>query len=85
MKPIYYRFILWNKGEIILRFDESKEQSVKKLMFDVAKYDNLLSVKEKAKLFSEHRVQNNYDYAQYLMRKANIEYELVRIFDYIIE
>lgn len=85
---MYYRFIkhfLWGRQELIFRFDKSKEQSVKEIMFDVAKYDNLLSPTEKAKLFSEHRVQNNSDYAQYLLRKEQVEYELVNVVDYVVE
>jgi len=85
MKPLYYRFILWGRDEILFRFDSSKEREVLEVMFEVARYDNLLSSGEKAKLFVEHRVQNNYDYAQYLLRKAKIDYELVNIIDYVIE
>lgn len=82
---MYYRFILWGREELLFRFDKSKENQVKEIMFDVAKYDSLLSPTEKAKLFVEYRVQNTHDYAQHLLRKAKIDYELVNIIDYVIE
>ena len=85
MKPLYLRFILWGREEITIRIDKSNEKKVKEIFFEVAKYDNLLSPTEKAKLFVESRIQNNTDYAQYLLRKANVEYELVNIVDYVIE
>jgi hypothetical protein len=85
MNPIYLRFILWGREEITIRVDKSNEKKVTEIFFEVAKYDNLLSSKEKAKLFVEYRVQNNSDYAQYLLRKAQVEYELVQITDYVVE
>ena len=85
MKPLYLRFILWGREQIIIRFDKSNEKKVKEIFFEVAKYDNLLSPTEKAKLFVESRIQNNTDYAQYLLRKEKIEYELVNIVDYVVE
>lgn len=85
MKARYYRFILWGREEIIIRFDKSKDKQVIEVFFEVARYDKLLSPTEKAKLFVEYRIQNNLDYAQYLLREASIEYELVNIVDYVIE
>jgi len=85
MSPMYLRFILWGREEITIRVDKSNEKKVTEIFFEVAKYDNLLSSKEKAKLFVEYRVQNNSDYAQYLLRKAKVEYELVNVIDYVVE
>jgi len=85
MKPRYLRFILWGREEITIRIDKSKEKKATEIFFEVARYDNLLSPSEKAKLFVEYRVQNNSDYAQHLLREANIEYELVNIVDYVVE
>jgi hypothetical protein len=82
---MYLRFILWGREEITIRVDKSNEKKVTEIFFEVAKYDNLLSSKEKAKLFVEYRVQNNSDYAQYLLRKAKVEYELVNVIDYVVE
>ena len=85
MRPLYIRCILWGREEILIRVDKSDEKEVKEIFFEIAKYDSLLSPQEKAKLFVDYRVQNNKDYAQYLLRKAKIEYELVNIVDYVIE
>lgn len=85
MKPLYIRCILWGREQIAIRVDKSKEKEIKEVFFEVARYDDLLSPSEKAKLFVEYRVQNNTDYAQYLLRKAKIEYELVNFVDYVIE
>lgn len=85
MKPLYLKFILWGREEIIIRVDKSDEKKVQEVFFEVARYDNLLSPTEKAKLFVEYRVQNNSDYAQYLLRKAKVDYELVNIVDYVVE
>jgi hypothetical protein len=85
MKARYLRFILWGREEITIRIDRSKEKKATEIFFEVARYDKLLSPTEKAKLFVEYRVQNNSDYAQHLLREANIEYELVNIVDYVVE
>jgi hypothetical protein len=85
MKARYLRFILWGREEITIRIDKSNEKKATEIFFEVARYDKLLSPTEKAKLFVEYRVQNNSDYAQHLLREANIEYELVNIVDYVVE
>lgn len=85
MKPLYLRFILWGREEITIRIDKSNEKKVAEIFFEVARYDNLLSPSEKAKLFVDYRVQNNSDYAQYLLSKAKVEYELVNVVDYVVE
>ena len=85
MKARYLRFILWGREEITIRIDKSNEKKATEIFFEVARYDKLLSPTEKANLFVEYRVQNNSDYAQHLLREANIEYELVNIVDYVVE
>ena len=85
MTPLYLRFILWGREKITIRIDKSNEKKATEIFFEVARYDNLLSPSEKAKLFVEYRIQNNKDYAQYLLRKAQVEYELVNIVDYVVE
>ena len=85
MKQVYYKFKIGENAKITIRFSKSDEQSVKEIMFESVKYENLLSPTEKAKLFVEYRIQNTHDYAQHLLRKAKIDYELVYIIDYVIE